>query len=89
MADEINTQDSQWQKGVIEKLATSSLDEQKASRRWGIFFKILTFLYLLTILAYAVGWVVKDGKAMAGSHTALIDIAGVIMPGGEVNADEV
>lgn len=89
MADEINTQDSQWQKGVIEKLATSSLDEQKASRRWGIFFKILTFLYLLTILAYAVGWVVKDGKAMTGSHTALIDIAGVIMPGGEVNADEV
>ena len=89
MADEINTQDSQWQKGVIEKLATSSLDEQKASRRWGIFFKILTFLYLLTILAYAVGWVVKDGKAMAGSHTALIDIAGVIMPGGEVNADAV
>ena len=89
MADEINTQDSQWQKGVIEKLATSSLDEQKASRRWGIFFKILTFLYLLTILAYAVGWVVKDGKAMTGSHTALIDIAGVIMPGGEVNADAV
>ena len=89
MADEINTQDSQWQKGVIEKLATSSLNEQKASRRWGIFFKILTFLYLLTILAYAVGWVVKDGKAMTGSHTALIDIAGVIMPGGEVNADAV
>lgn len=89
MADEINTQDSQWQKGVIEKLATSSLNEQKTSRRWGIFFKILTFLYLFTILAYAVGWVVKDGKAMTGSHTALIDIAGVIMPGGEVNADAV
>ena len=31
----------------------------------------------------------KDGKAMTGSHTALIDIAGVIMPGGEVNADAV
>lgn len=89
MADEMNTQDSQWQKSVIEKLATSSLKEQKASRRWGVFFKILTFLYLFTILAYAVGWVVKDGKATAGSHTALIDIAGVIMPGGEVNADAV
>lgn len=89
MVDEINTQDSQWQKGVIENLATSSLNEQRTSRRWGIFFKILTFLYLFTILAYAVGWVVKDGKAMTGSHTALIDIAGVIMPGGEVNADAV
>ena len=66
MAGEINTQDSQWQKGVIEKLATSSLNEQKASRRWGIFFKILTFMYLFTILAYAVGWVVKDGKVTTG-----------------------
>jgi protease-4 len=89
MAEEMNKQDSQWQKGVIEKLAMSSLKEQKASRRWGVFFKILTFLYLFAIFAYAVGWVVKDGKATSGSHSALIDIAGVIMPGGEVNADAV
>jgi protease IV len=89
MAEEVNSQDNQWQQTVIEKLAMSSLKEQKATRRWGIFFKLLVFIYLFTILAYAVGWVVKDGKAAIGAHTALINIAGVIEPGGEVNADAV
>ncbi len=87
MAEEINDQDSRWQKDVIEKLAMSSLKEQRSARRWGIFFKVLTFIYLFVILAYALGWVVKEGKAAAGEHSALIDVAGVIMPGGEVNAE--
>lgn len=89
MAEETNSQDNRWQKDVIEKLAMSSLSEQKAARRWGIFFKILIFVYLFTVLAYAVGWVVKDGKAVIGKHSALINISGVIMPGGEVNAEAV
>lgn len=89
MAEETGAQDRGWQKGVIEKLAMSSLQEQKTARRWGIFFKVLTFLYLFTLLAYAVGWVVKDGKVAVGEHTALIEIAGVIQAGGEVNADAV
>ena len=89
MSDETNTEDSQWQKSMIEKLAMSSLNEQKSTRRWGIFFKILFFVYLFVVLAYAVGWIVKDGKATIGEHTALINIAGVIQAGGEVNADAV
>lgn len=87
MAEENNAQDSHWQKDVIEKLAMSSLKEQKTARRWSIFFKVLTFIYLFVILAYALGWVVKEGKSAVGEHTALIDVAGVIMPGGEVNAE--
>lgn len=87
MAEESNAQDSRWQREVIEKLAMSSLKEQKAARRWSIFFKALTFIYLFVILAYALGWVVKEGKSAVGEHTALIDISGVIMPGGEVNAE--
>jgi len=90
MADGVETQNSEWQNKVIEKLAFSSLKEQKAARRWGILFKILTFLYLFTLLAYAIGWVVKDGAAgAAGDHTALIDVSGVIQAGGEVNANAV
>lgn len=87
MSEEINAQDSRWQKDVIEKLAMSGLKEQRAARRWGIFFKGLTFIYLFVILAYALGWVVKEGKSVTGGHTALIDVAGVIMPGGQVNAE--
>ena len=89
MAEETNSQGSQWQQNMIEKLAMSSLNEQKSARRWGIFFKSLAFIYLFTVLAYAVGWVVRDGKAVIGAHSALIEISGVIQPGGDVNADSV
>jgi protease IV len=89
MSEEINSQDSNWQRNTIEKLAMSSLNEQKTARRWSIFFKILLFIYLFTVLAYTVGWVVRDGKAAIGKHSALINIAGVIQAGGEVNADAV
>jgi protease IV len=87
MSEETNTQDSRWQKDMIEELAMSSLKEQKAARRWRIFFKTLTFIYLFIILAYALGWVVKEGKSTVGEHSAMIDVAGVILPGGEVNAE--
>jgi len=87
MAEENNVQDSRWQKEVIEKLAMSSLKEQKTARRWGILFKVLTFIYLFVILAYALGWVSKEGKSAIGEHTALIDVSGIILPGGDVNAE--
>ena len=77
-----------WQQQTIEKLALSSLEEQKKTRRWGIFFKCLTFLYLFFILAMALGWF-GEGKSTSSPHTAIIDLNGVIEAGGEVNADSV
>ena len=76
-----------WQQQTIEKLALSSLEEQKKARKWGILFKSLTFLYLFFILFMALGWF--GGKSSAGAHTALIELNGVIEAGGEVNADSV
>jgi protease IV len=81
-------QDSNWQQQTIEKLVLSSVKEQQTARRWSNFFKILIFIYLFTVLAYALGWF-GGAKAAAGPHTALIDINGVIEPGGDVNADSV
>lgn len=88
MAEPIETNNNQWQQQTIEKLALSGLKEQQTARRWSTFFKILTFLYLFVILMLALGWI-GGGKASTGPHTALIEIAGVIEPGGEVNADAV
>ena len=81
------TSNNQWQQQTIEKLALSGLKEQQTARRWSTFFKILTFLYLLFVLLMAFGYL--GGKSVSGPHTALIEIAGVIEPGGEVNADSV
>lgn len=81
-------EDVKWQRDVIEKLAFSALTEQKTARRWSTLFKSLTFAYLLVLLLMALG-VFNDGKKTFDTHTALIDISGVIEAGGEVNADAV
>ena len=82
------TEDANWQRDVIEKLAFSALTEQKTARRWSTLFKGLTFAYLLVLMLMALG-VFNDGKKTFDTHTALIDISGVIEAGGEVNADAV
>ena len=86
MAEQDSFKDNNlWQQQTIEKLALSGLKEQKTARRWGIFFKILTFGYLFLLLFMLMGWF--GGKSSSRPHTALIEINGVIEAGGEVNAD--
>jgi protease-4 len=80
--------DKLWQQEVIEKLATSALREQVTARRWSTFFKALFFIYLFVLLFYGMG-LIGSSKVVSSDHTALIDIAGVIEAGGEVNADAV
>ena len=82
-----SSSNNQWQQQTIEKLALSGLKEQQTARRWSTFFKFLTFVYLFFILMLALGWL--GGKGATGPHTALIEISGVIEPGGDVNADSV
>ena len=79
-----------WEREVLEKVALAAVTEQTRARRWGVFFKSLTFGYLAIILGIAVYPNAKkelgsDGKA----HTAVIDIVGVIAEDKEVNADSV
>ncbi|MGZ8257850.1 MAG: S49 family peptidase [Methylotenera sp.] len=87
-AHDTQQQDTQWQRDTIEKLATSALAEQKTSRRWSTLFKALMFIYLFIVLFYVLG-MFDGGKKGFVSHTALIDIAGVIEAGGDVNAESV
>ena len=79
--------DGQWERGLIEKLATEALKEQRRARRWGIFWKVLTFAYITVVIVMAVDW--KDGDSKGGKHTAVIDIRGVIGPGTDSSADKV
>lgn len=81
-------QDNSWAQDALERLAGAGLKEQKTARRWNVFFKALLFIYLFILLFFMLGWL-GDVKSKTGKHTALIDIAGVIEPGGEVNADSV
>lgn len=80
--------DGQWERGLIEKLATEALKEQRRARRWGIFWKLLTFAYLTFIIVMAIDWK-EGGDLKGGKHTALVDVRGVIAPGSDASADKV
>ena len=79
--------DGQWERGLIERLATAALQEQRRARRWGIFFKLLTFAYVTFLIVMAMGW--RDGDKASGKHTALVEVSGVIGPGSDASAERV
>ncbi|MFB9885119.1 signal peptide peptidase SppA [Balneatrix alpica] len=72
---------------LIEKLVMGLFQEQRRARRWGIFFKFLTFGYLaaLLMLAFLPGW--QQGQVSPKEHTALVDIRGVIADEEDANAE--
>ena len=77
-----------WERGVLEKLALSAIQEQRRARRWSIFFKVLTFGYLFIVLFLLMGWIGKGESALHGDkHTALIELDGVISQNSPASAD--
>lgn len=91
MTDEIkNTNKEEWQSEVISKLAFAAVDEQRRSRRWGIFFKALFFVYLLVLFFTATSS--SEGPGNLGKksvHTALVEVQGVIADGADASADNI
>ena len=82
------TPSTEWQRDMINRLAFSSLKEQRAARRWGIFFKLLMFVYLALILYLYTPSVDMD-VAEDGKHTALVELDGVIASDEDANADNI
>ncbi len=79
-----------WERSVIEKVATESLKEQRRSRRWSVFFKLLTFAYI------GLGLLLASGKGLfdfsfdqSVRHTAVVDVNGAIAADSEANASRI
>ena len=77
------------ERDVLEKLAFSALKEQRRARRWGIFFKLLTFVYVTFLILMLVQWrgdgdIISDGK-----HTALVELQGVIDAKSDASAEKI
>lgn len=78
-----------WERQTLEKVALAAVTEQRRARKWGIFFKILGFLYLFLILFMAKGLMSSADLPSAKTHTALVDLEGVIAPGNQASAERV
>ena len=64
---------------LLEKALLSSVEEQRRARRWGIFFKCLTFAYVLFLLVVMGKGCSTGSDAMpSGKHIAVVDIEGTI-----------
>lgn len=75
-----------WEREVLEKLVFATLQEQRAHRRWGIFFKIFSLLVVLFALWVYYDYNNGDDSETLGRHTALIDIDGAIESEGSGSA---
>lgn len=78
-----------WQQQVLEKVLLESVREQRRARRWGIFFKSLTFAYLFALLFVFLGNWKEAAPIPGGRHTAVIDIEGVIGADRDASADNI
>jgi len=78
-----------WERETLERLVFATVREQRAARRWGIFFKLsFLLLALLAIWAYSDFYTGSDIESL-GRHTALIEIDGTIDDEGSGAADTV
>ena len=76
---------------ALKEVAMAGIKEQRSSRRWRNFFKILSLLVFLLFIMAIVGAIgSKSGRlTTAQSYTAVVDIQGVIMQGAEASADKI
>ncbi len=81
--------DDNWQRDVVNRLAFAALNEQRRARRWNIFFKSILLAYLFLIF-FALYLPQQGGKPITvGKHTALVDVKGVIAADADASADNI
>lgn len=94
MSDEWNASapaggdDKSWR--LLEKAVLAGVQEQRRARRWGIFFKLLTFLYLFgALLMFSPLFDLQKTAARGETHTALVEVRGMIADNEAASADNI
>jgi len=83
----VEKENENWGNKALEKISQTAFTEQKKARRWGIFFKLATLIYLSILLFFFVSS--NNNKiAATGDFTALISINGEISSQSEANASD-
>jgi protease-4 len=80
---------SPWERETLNKVLFAALKEQRSTRRWGIFFKLLFFGYLVSLLLLYLPEDLTGGSMSLNKHTALVEIGGVIADDSNASADHV
>jgi protease-4 len=78
-----------WERDLITKIASDAIVEQRRRRRWGIFFKLLTFAYITIVLLLMVDWSSRGDFTGGKKYTAVVELNGIIAPGADASAENV
>jgi protease IV len=80
--------ESNWERAALERIALAAINEQRAARRWKIFFRF-AFLAVLLLLAWGVFDITGEKAAPTGRHTALVTLDGEISSDSNANAEDI
>jgi len=78
-----------WEQKVLEKAVLAAVTEQRRSRRWGIFFKLL---FLIAFAGVVLSLLPSDwtkGMETTESHVAVIHVYGVIESSRDASAENI
>ncbi|MEP6942664.1 MAG: S49 family peptidase [Betaproteobacteria bacterium] len=78
-----------WERSVIERLATEGLLEQQRARRWGIFFKLLTFALVCFVLFLVLASGTTSERICLDKCTAMVELRGELDSDGRASAETV
>lgn len=84
----MSEENNQWERKLLEKLASEALVEQRRKRRWGIFFKLIGLAYVGILIASVLGFTATPSLEVS-RHTALVDLDGVIASDSLASADRI
>lgn len=74
---------------LIEKVVTGLQDEQRKTRRWGIFFKLAMLAYVVVIFVFLKNPVDSTVKGGDAPYAAVIEVNGVIAAAQDASADNI
>ncbi|HKE40728.1 MAG TPA: S49 family peptidase [Casimicrobiaceae bacterium] len=78
-----------WERRIIERLATEGLLEQQRARRWGILFKLLTFAFLFIVLFVFIASFIETERTCLDKCTAMVELKGEIDADGRASAENI
>lgn len=84
-----NPRNEQVGQDLFAELAFAALHEKRRTRRWGIFFKSLFFLYLVVVLLMIYAPMTQDTAKTDENHTAVVNIEGLIASGADASAENI
>ena len=73
---------------LVSTLVKDMQQEQVRSRRWGILFKSLTFVFLFSLL-FGAWYGVEESPVSQKEHIALVEVYGPIMSGAPASSDQI